>query len=147
MATPTSSLGVIISREDPASPGTYNPIGSVGDVSGPDFGSDTVETTAHDAAARRRTYIATLGKSTQVGFPVFLDSADAQHGANATTGLVGDGIAGSLRNFRITYPDNGAMKIGFSAIVNQAEVAAPVEGAMMMNVALQVSGAFTFDGF
>jgi len=31
--------------------------------------------------------------------------------------------------------------------VNQAEVAAPVEGAMMMNVALQVSGAFTFDGF
>lgn len=147
--TKTSALGVVLEREVPGSPGTYAAVAALGDFTGPDFGHDFTETTSHDAATngRRRTYVATLGKSAQIAAPMFFDSADAVHGNDASTGLLGDAMTGTLRNFRVTYQDTGNLKISFAAFVAQYEIQAPVEGVNTANLALQISGNFTFDGF
>jgi len=149
VATPTSSLGIILAREDPGAPGTFESIGQIGDFTGPDFGHDAVETTSHEANlnGRRRTFIASLGKATQLSFPLWFDSSDVIHGDDAATGIIGDGMSGTLRNFQMTLQDTGDFKISFAAFVAQAELNVPVEGVNTLNCSLQVSGNFTFDGF
>lgn len=149
MATPKAALGLILQIEDRNNPGQYLSVGGLGDTNGVNLGHDIAETTSHDAATngRRRTYVGTLGKQNTLSGTLFFDSTDSAHGNSATTGIIGDAMDGTLRNWRVTYQDAGSLKMSFTAFVSDFEIQSPVDGVISANLGLTISGNITFNAF
>jgi|GEM_PF-2337902 len=135
-----SSFGLELAVGDGLSPEGFTAIAGVRDTTLGDLGNDSAEVTAHDSATRFREFVPTLRKEVTVGFELTFDSADATQ--DESSGLLSD-LVGTIKNYRLTYTDTGALVATFPAYIESFSIKNPVDGAVMADVTLKVSGAVT----
>jgi hypothetical protein len=133
-----SSFGTLLKVGDGESSETFTTIFEVGDISGPGLGLDTEESTNHSSPGGWEEVIATILRTGEVTFPVNYEPTEAT--LNATTGLIADVVARTLRNFQLVFPDAGSTTWSFAAYVTAFEPGAPVNGKLTADVTLKPSG-------
>ena len=123
---------------------TYTTVAQVRDVEGPGLKLDTVEVTTRDTSKWRKR-IAGLKDGGTVTFEIVYDPDLATHGA-----AIGSGtnvpyylLEGTSRLFQIVLPDSTPTTIAFTAFVTSFKPKAPMEGALMADVELQITSAVT----
>lgn len=132
-----SSFGTFLQVGDGGAPESFTTIAEVGDISGPAISRDTEEVTNHSSPNGWEEFIATIGRSGEISFPINFIPTDPTH--NEVTGLVamvGDGL---LRNFRVLISTTGR-RWQLAALVTNFEPASPVVGKNSADVTLKVSG-------
>jgi predicted secreted protein len=141
MTDAISSFSTLLKIGDGATPETFGTIAEVLDIDGPDLGLDTEEVTSHDSANGWSEHIGTILNGGEVSFDVNFVPTDATH--DTSTGLQGDMIDRTLRNFQLVLPDSGTTTYAFAALVTGFKAAEPVKGALRASVKLKISGAVT----
>lgn len=116
-------------------------IGQVRDIEGPGLKMDTVEVTSRDSSKWRRR-IAGLKDGGTVTFEIIYDPDLATH-ANSSGGVPYLLLQGTSSAFSLVLPDSTPTTIGFTAFVTSFKPKAPMEGALMADLELQVTGAVT----
>jgi predicted secreted protein len=58
-------------------------------------------------------------------------------------GVLDDFVSGTLRNWRIVFPDTGATEWDFAAFVTGYEPKMPHDGALTADISLELSGTPT----
>lgn len=134
-----SSFGTLLKIGDGATPTeNFTTIAEVLDIGGPSLGLDTEEITNHDSTGGWEEVIGTILRSGEVTFEINYDPAGATH--DASTGLIADMVARTLRNFQLVFPDSGTTTWSFAAYVTGFEPGAPVAGKLSASVTLKPSG-------
>ena len=138
-----SSFGSLLQVGDGAGPEVFTTIGEVRDISGPEYGADTVETTNHSSPGGWEEHIATILRSGEVTFEVNYDPTMATH--NVATGIKGDLVDRALRNFKLVRADAGTTTDTFAAFVTGFKESHPVNGKITANITLKLTGEPTMD--
>lgn len=133
-----SSFGTLLQIGDGGTPESFTTIAEVLDISGPDLSLDTEEVTSHDSPGGWEEHIGTILRSGEVTFDVNYVPTEATH--DASTGLIADMVARTVRNFKLVFPDAGSTTWSFSALVTGVKPAAPVEGSLKGSITLKVTG-------
>lgn len=124
---------------DGGGPETFTTIAQVRDITGPGLSVDTIDTSHHATTNGWRTKLAGLKDGGDVGLELLFDPAETTHG-DVSGGLLDDMNAGTLRNFKIIFPDTGATEWDIAGIVTGFEPSAPHDGALTASVTIAVSG-------
>ena len=106
------------------------------DISGPGFSRDT-----HDASTQTTDWaevIPGLKQPGEVTFGINFVPTDPSH--DPSTGLIKDFVDGTLRNFRLIFPDPGTTTWQFAAYVTNFEPDAPVDGVLTASVTISING-------
>ena len=133
------SHGTIIQIGDGAGTENFTNVAEVKDVSGPDFLREL-----HDASAQTDTdvhYVPGMRKVGEISFPLNFIPTNATQDVN--TGLLKDHRDGTLRNFKMIFPDIGNTEWLFPCYVKSFAPAAPNDGLLEGEVTLQPSGTPT----
>jgi predicted secreted protein len=133
-----AAYGTLLKLGDGASPEVFTTIAEVVDIGGPALELDMIETTSHDSTAGWEEFVGGILRSGEVSLEINYDPAGATH--DASTGLIADMVARTLRNFELVFPDAGSTTWGFSAYVQKFEPGAPVAEKLSASVTLKVSG-------
>jgi predicted secreted protein len=134
-----SSFGTLLKIGDGATPTeSFTTIAEVLDIGGPSLSLDTEEITNHSSAGGWEEVVASILRSGEVTFEINYDPAGGTH--DASTGLIADMVARTLRNFQLIFPDSGNTTWSFGAYVTGFEPGAPVKGKLSASVTLKPSG-------
>ena len=131
-----SAFGTLL-EESTSYLGSWGVIAEVQDLAGPNLSLATDDATHHESPDAWEEFIATVKSGGEVTFPINYVPTGSTH--DASTGLIKWLNDRSLRNFRMTFPDNTAWP--FSAFVTAFNPMAPVKGKLAANVTLKISGA------
>lgn len=121
---------------------TYTTVAQVRDIEGPGLKLDTVEVTTRDTSKWRKR-IAGLKDGGVVTAELVYDPDAATHAAGANTGVAYYLLQGTSYQFQIVLPDTTPTTIAFTALVTQFKPKAPMEGALLADVELTITGAVT----
>lgn len=141
MPGPYSSFGTLLQMGDGGGPEVFSTVGQVLDIDGPEFSTDTEETTNQSSPGGREEYIATLKRSGEVTFDINLDPDDATH--NQSTGLMAAYEARTRKNFRMLLPTSPARRWDFAGFITGFGMSAPVAGVLRASVTIKITGAVT----
>jgi hypothetical protein len=133
-----SAFGTLLKKGDGGDPESFTTIYEVLDIGGPSLKLDTEETTNHSSTGGWEEVVATILRSGEVTFEINYDPAGATH--DASTGLIADMVARTLRNFQLVFPDTGTTTWSFAAYVTGFEPSEPVAGKLSASVTLKPSG-------
>ncbi len=136
-----ASFGTLLQIGDGATPENFTTVAQVRDITGPGFAVGTKDVTADTSAGAWREKVATLKDGGQVRCTITWDPPAATH--DATTGILADMWARTLRNWHLVFPDAGAAYFAFAAFIVAFEPASPVDGSLDASVTLELSGAVT----
>lgn len=129
---------------DGGGPEAFTEVAYVSNISGPSLALDTEDVTTHDQASAFEEVVATILRTGDITLDLFYDPDEGTH--DATTGLLTDYEAKTLRNFQIRFPSTGKVQWSFAAYVTGFNPGAPVGGALTASVSLKISGVPTLDG-
>lgn len=132
-----SSFGTLLQLGDGGAPEAFTTIAEVLDIAGPALSHDTEEVTNHSSPNGWEEFIATIGRSGEVTFPVNFIPTHATH--DGATGLVYLAGTGELRNWRIVLSTTGK-RWDFAAMVTGFEGESPVVGKQGASITLKISG-------
>jgi hypothetical protein len=132
-------LGTLLSIGGGESPEQFTDIAEVKDIDGPALSREFAEFTHQKSTSGYREYKPTFKDSGNVTFKCNFLPDDSTQGF-ATTGLMKDYEDGTLRHFKITFPDDGATVAAFSAYVASLKPTAPLANALEIDVTLRVTG-------
>lgn len=136
-----AAFGTLLKLGDGASPEVFTTIAGVTNVGGPALGLDTVEVTSHDSTDGWEEFVGGILRSGEVSLDINYDPAGVTH--DATTGLIADMVARTVRNFELIFPDDVATTWDFAALVTGFEPGAPVDDKLSASVTLKVTGVPT----
>lgn len=134
-----SAFGTELRQGDGGGPESFTPVAQVRDISGPGLSLDNEDVTTHDSTGGWEEVVATILRTGEMTLEIVYDPADGTH--DATTGLVADMEAKTLRNFELEWPD--ATEWSFAAYVTGFEPGAPHDGSLTASVTLKLSGVPT----
>jgi len=138
MTDAIAAFGTYLKVGDGASPEVFTTIAEVLDIDGPELEQDTEEVTSHSSSGGWEEFIGTILRTGEVSFEVNYVPTGATH--DASTGLLADMVAKTLRNFQLIWPDSGSTTWSFSALVTGFTPAAEVDGALRGEFTLKLSG-------
>jgi len=134
-----SAFGTLVKVGDGATPTeNFTTIAELLDISGPELGLDTEEVTTHSSPGGWEEHIGTILRSGAITFQVNYVPTHATH--NASTGLIADMVNRTVRNFELVFPNTGATKWSFAALVTSCPPAEPVAGALRGSFSLKLTG-------
>lgn len=135
----TAAIGTLVQLEDSPGAGTYSTVAQVGGITGPSMKGDKIDTTTHDAANQGyKTFITGLKEGGTVKFPVFHDPTLTSHAR-----LVANFNAGQPENWRVKPPFASSFGWSFAGVVLDLGNKYELNGAAMMDITIEVSGAST----
>ena len=129
---------------DGGGPEAFTEVAYVSNISGPSLALDTEDVTTHDQASAFEEVVATILRTGDITLDIFYDPDEGTH--DASTGLLTDYEAKTLRNFQIRFPTTGKVQWSFAAYVTGFNPGAPVGGALTASVSMKISGVPTLDG-
>ena len=138
MTNAIAGYGTLLQAGDGAATEVFATIAEVKDISGPGLEMTQEEATSHDSTNGWREFVSTLADGGEVSFEVNFIPTDGTQ--DASTGLIADFEARTLRNFQLVFPDTGSTTWGFAANVSGFEPAEPVDGLLTASVTLKISG-------
>jgi hypothetical protein len=112
---------------------TWVDIAAVRNMEGPALLCETIDSTTHDESAGYRSYIEGLRDSGDVTMEIAYDPAAASHAWLHATGR------GTIKAYRLTFPDTGATTWSFSGLVTSFTPKEPVDGLMTADVTIKVT--------
>jgi hypothetical protein len=138
MPGPYSSFGTLLQMGDGGGPEVFTTVAQVMDMDGPDFSTDTEETTNHSSPGAFEEFLATIKRSGEVTFDINFDPNDPTH--DQTTGLIAAYQARTMKNWRMLMPTSPAKRWDFKGIVTGMGQANPVAGILRSSVTIKISG-------
>lgn len=132
------AFGTLLKIGDGGGSEVFTTIAAVYDISGPNLGQRTTETTNHSSTGGWSEHIGTILDGGDVTFEIGYDPVGATH--NATTGLINDMENRTVRHFQLVFPNTGSTTWSFSALVTGFQPKAPVAGELRAGVTLKISG-------
>ena len=138
MPGPYSSFGTLLQMGDGGGPEVFTTVAQVMDIEGPEFSTDTEETTNQSSPGGFEEFIATIKRSGELTFDVNFDPSDATH--NATTGLIAAYQNRTKKNWRLLMPVSPAKRWDFAGIVTGMGQSNPVAGILRSSVTIKISG-------
>lgn len=130
------AFGALLKKGDGASPEVFTTIAQCGDLTGPDQKVDTIDTTTHDNADKYKTFIGGLKEGGDIKVPIFFDPTNSTH-----QGLLTTIDAAVTVNFQIALPMvSPAYKWSFAGLITQLGHTYKVNGAIMADLTIKVSG-------
>lgn len=141
MATGVFAKGTVIQRS-PDSGSNWTTIDNVGTISGPNSTADSLDVSNQDTSSRVRQWISGLVSPGSVSFSCNYDPADTI-GTASHNDLLRDSTAGTALDFRILFA-SGSDSMTFPGVVTKAELSAPVDAPLMLDVEITITGAITW---
>ena len=138
MTLAIDAYGTLLQSGDGGSPEAFTTIAEVTEISGPSLALDPLDVTAHTSPGAFREFVGGLLDGGEVGFTINYVPTGSTH--DASTGLVADMIARTVRNFKLIFPDVGATEWNFAALITAFEPAEPVDDKLSAEVTLKVTG-------
>lgn len=134
-----AAFGTLLKVGDGATPENFTTILHVQDITCPPLKSNTEDATSHDSPGGWVENKPTLLDGGEVKFGILYVPGAATH--NATTGLIADLTARTLRNFQLVYPS--ATTWSFAGYVTDFAAKAGVKDLLKSDVTIQISGVPT----
>jgi len=126
--------GTTFGIESDSTPGVYETMAEVFNVTAPNSQTDQVEATHNESANREREYIAGLVEPGEASFEMnFIP------GSVSDTRILALKTAGTSKNCRITFPND--VTWDFVALITGYEPATPTDDRMTATVTMKVSGS------
>ena len=141
MATGVLAKGTVIERS-PSGAATFATIENVGSITGPNATADTIDVSNQDGTTLTRQWISGLVNPGSISFSCNYDPTDAAGVAHHNQ-LLADASAGTSLDWRITFR-SGSDSMTFPGTVTKAEISAPIDGALMLDVEITITGAITW---
>lgn len=116
---------------------TWTTIASVRNIEGPSLLSEVIDATTHDESTGYRSYIEGLRDSGDLTMEIAYDPAAASHAWIHATGR------GTIKDYKLTFPDTGTTTWSFSGLVTNFTPKAPVDGLMTADVTIKVTTTVT----
>jgi predicted secreted protein len=138
MTAGSSAFGTELKIGDGATSETFTTIAEVVTITGPSLAMDPLEMTNHDSPGQWEEHIGGTLRSGEVTFDLNYIPADGTH--DASTGLLADFLARTVRNFELIFSDTPLTKWSFSAFVTGFEPSAPFDDKLSASVTLKVTG-------
>ncbi len=132
----TASFGTLLKIDQGG--GGLTTIAEVTDINGPGLSLATADVTNQSSPGGWREKIGTVLDGGEVTFD--LNYAPTAASVNATTGLIADFKAKTVRSFTVTFTDAGNTVWAFTALVTNFTPSEPVDGALTASVTLKVTG-------
>lgn len=120
--------------------GTFTKIAQVIDINGPGIKNSLIDVTDRDTSGKK-TYLGGLVDNGKVKFKLNFDPDDTLHSLTGVNGLGTLAQSGALKSFKLEYPDTTATVVQFSAVVEEFNPDAPLNGGFTADCTLQISGA------
>lgn len=134
MTEAVAGYGTLLMRERPETPGTFDTVEEIFNLSGPGESLDTIECTHMTSPGARREYIASLLDSGEMSFEAnFLPQAAIQGACRA------DMNARTLITWRLQFADDDLTTYEFDAYVTQWEPSANVDDKLSVAATLKIS--------
>jgi predicted secreted protein len=105
-------------------------------ITGPSMSADVIDVTSHDTPGGFRDKIQGLKDWGTLSFELLWDPADARHQQ-----LFDDYVAGTVRHYKLTYPDVGNTTLSFSGFVSNNPTSAPFDGALTKTAEIVIMGS------
>jgi len=138
VATVVSGFGVQFKTGDGASPEVFTPVAEVLSVSGPTINRDVIEATHTDSLNNYKEFLSGLTDGGEVTVTMnFLPGDGTQDEA---TGILGDFLVQTLRNYSIVFPTSPAVTWTFSAFLTGYEPDSPIDDRMTCTATFKLSG-------
>lgn len=128
----------VLKQGDGATAESFTAIANVRDITGPSLSVEIIEDRHRSLTNDWVEKFATFLNGGQVTFDISYDPVGATH--DASTGLIADMEAKTLRNFELDFGDTAATTWTFSAYVSGFEPGNPLDGAATASVTLDISG-------
>lgn len=122
--------------------GTYTLVGQIRDLNPPNLEQTPIDVTNRDGSGWME-FIGGLKNGGEVTFDIVYDPDLTTHSATASGGLVTLLTAGTLNNFRVTWPDPTPVTFTFAALVTKFAPKAPIADRLSADVTLKVSSSLT----
>lgn len=129
--------GFLVQMGDGASPENFTTVGEVKDINGPTFKVDMTDVTNQSSPDGYEEKIPSIKRSGDLTFDVHFQPADATHDSN--TGLLAQLNNRTLKNWRITIPNNAKMW-RLAGYVSGNGIKMPVGGVMTGSITVSVVG-------
>lgn len=141
MATGVLVKGTKVYR---APEGTTNwaAIDNLGSITGPNATGDHIDVTNQDTTAKTRQWLPGLVNPGSISFSCNYDPTD-NTGVATHNQLLADSSAGTLLEWKLEFA-SGSDSMTFPGVVTKAELSAPVDGALMLDVEITITGAITW---
>lgn len=134
--------GTLLKMSDGLTTPTFTTVAQVRDIRGPSMTRGIDANPDHDMTGGIDKIADALYDGGQVSFDIAWDPQNATH--SSTTGLRAALRAGTLKDFKIVFPDTDTSEIAFSAYVTECTPDAPVNNGMLTcSVTLEISGDVT----
>ena len=133
-----SAFGTLLKIGDGGSPESFTTVAEVSSIGGPTLSLDPIDVTSHDSTGGWRQFVGGLLDGGEVSLEINYDPVGATH--DASTGLIADMVARTLRNFQLVFPDTGNTTWTFAALITAFEPSEPIDDKLSASVTLKVSG-------
>ena len=133
-----SAFGTLLKIGDGGSPESFTTVAEVSSIGGPTLSLDPIDVTSHDSTGGWRQFVGGLLDGGEVSLEINYDPVGATH--DASTGLIADMVARTLRNFQLVFPDTGSTTWTFAALITAFEPSEPIDDKLAASVTLKVSG-------
>lgn len=138
MTQGTAAFGTLLQIGDGGGPEVFTTIAEIVTMTGPSIAADTIEMTHHESPGSWEEFVIGVLRSGEVSMDLNYIPSDATQ--NASTGLLADLEAKTLRNFQMIFPDTGSTQFSFSAFVTGFEPSAPFDDKLGASVTIKLSG-------
>lgn len=120
---------------------TYDTIAELNDITGPSMRRNTADCTSHSSEDAYREFILADLDMGEVSFSVNFLMVNDTH--DHVLGLLHDMKHGTLRNFRLIFPDDDVTTWDFTGFVTGVTTKEPIEGFLGGDITLKLTGSPT----
>jgi hypothetical protein len=132
------AYGTLLKRGDGASPETFTTLAGVTNINPPQLTSDALDVTDHSSGGYKK-FIQGLKDGGEVSVDINYDPAETTQKASGS-GLLADWQAGTVRNWKISFPVSPTVDWTFAAFVKDFKAKANVTDKLQATVTFKVSG-------
>lgn len=138
-----SSFATKVQIGDGGDPESFVDIAELMDIDGPGLSQETEDATTHNSVNRWVDKIVTVKDGGQITFDIAYLPTESTH--DGSTGLLKDYNDGTLRNFKVIFPNSAQTTWTVSAYVVGYNPTMPVRGVLTASITLEVSGEPTLN--
>jgi predicted secreted protein len=139
MSNAIHGIGTKLKIGDGATPTeNFTTVTEVASIGGPNLEQEIIDVSNHDTPGGWREKIGGLLNAGQVTFTINYNPVDPTH--DAGTGLISDLVNRIKRNFELVFPDAGATKWSFTALVAAFSASEPIDDKVSADITLELTG-------
>jgi hypothetical protein len=138
LSNAVKAFGTFLQIGDGGGTEAFTTVAEVKSINGLQMSAKQEDVTTHSSGQPWRQFISTLLDAGTVQFDVNFIPTDATQSYAA--GVLKDFVNRTRRNYKLVFPDGGSTTWAFPANVQDFKVQAPVDGVLLSQITLKVTG-------